>query len=82
MRGEISKAFLTELQMQFSNLCPSPNANVHLHYDKWIIYMYTCTCTCIYTCTCMDVYVHVHVEWMDEMGNMGTVHGCTCTMYM
>ena len=22
--------------------------------------------------------VHVHVEWLDEMGNIGIVHGCTC----
>ena len=36
---------------------------------KWVIWV-------LY----MDV--HVHVEWMDEMGNMGTVHGCTCTCRM
>ena len=23
--------------------------------------------------------VPLHVEWMDEIGNMGTVHRCTCT---
>ena len=52
---------------------------------KWVIWV-------LY----IDVHVHVHVEWMDEMGNMGTVHvewmdemgnmgtvhRCTCTCIM